>query len=50
MGTVRKKYIESLDNELAAIYRAGGYETKRAEAIWTQIEKLEAEEAKEAVS
>lgn len=47
MGKVRQKYIESLDRELAAIYKAGGFEQRRAEAIWAHIEKLEAEEAAE---
>ncbi len=50
MGTARRKFIESLDREIAAIYRAGGYERRKAEALWAQLERLEAEEAKEATS
>ena len=47
MGTVRRKYIESLDRELQAIYLAGGFEKRKAEKLWAQIEKLESDEAKE---
>lgn len=50
MGTVRRKFIESLDRELAELYREGGFEVRRIEALWAQVERLEAEEAKEQTS
>lgn len=50
MGKVRQKFIESLDRELKAIYEAGGFEKRKAEAIWAQLERLEAEEARERTS
>lgn len=47
MAKMRRKYIASLDRQLRALYVEGGFEVRKINALWAEIEKLEAEEARE---